>query len=257
MIRFASLGSGSKGNALLVECDGTRVLLDCGFGPRELSGRLARLGVEPESIAAVLVTHEHADHVGGVARCAARFGWRIHASHGTVAASGQLADCGVRRFDSHAPFSIDAFEVHPFPVPHDAREPTQFVFSDGAVRLGVLTDVGMATSHIVNMLAECAALVLECNHDATMLRDGRYPPPLKRRIAGEFGHLDNAQAADLLRSIQARGGSRLQHVVAAHLSEENNTPELARAALAEVLGCSADWIGVASQTEGFDWRAIN
>jgi phosphoribosyl 1,2-cyclic phosphodiesterase len=253
VIRFASLGSGSKGNALLVESDGTRVLLDCGFGPRELATRLTRLGVEPESITAVLVTHEHADHVGGAGRCAARFGWEIHASHGTTTAAVSLVDMPVRRFDSHAPFAIDALEIHPFPVPHDAREPTQFVFSDGATRLGVLTDAGTITPHIVAMLKDCAALVLECNHDAAMLANGRYPPPLKRRIAGEFGHLDNGQAAGLLRSMTA---AALSHVIAAHLSEENNTPELARTALADALGCSADWIGVASQSEGFGWREL-
>lgn len=253
MIRFASLGSGSKGNALLVESGGTRVLLDCGFGPRELALRLDRLGVEPESIEAVLVTHEHADHVGGAARCAARFGWVVHASHGTTAAAGPLSDTPVRRFDSHACFAIGDLEIHPYPVPHDAREPTQFVFSDGVDRLGVLTDAGMITPHIVAMLKDCAALVLECNHDAAMLANGRYPPSLKRRIAGEFGHLDNTQAADLLRSLTS---SHLSHVIAAHLSEENNTPELARVALADALGCSADWIGVASQSEGFDWREL-
>lgn len=251
MIRFASLGSGSKGNALLVESGRTRLLVDCGFGPRETAARLARLGVETGSVTAVLVTHEHADHVGGAAACAARYGWAIHASHGTAGAARQLADAAVRRFDSHASFAIGDIEVHPYPVPHDAREPTQFVFSDGAARLGVLTDAGALTPHIVAMLAGCAALVLECNHDADMLARGRYPPPLKRRIAGGFGHLENGAAADLLRAIDAKG---LRHVVAAHLSEENNTPELARAALAEALGCTADWIGVATQTEGFTWR---
>lgn len=251
MIRFASLGSGSKGNALLVESGRTRVLVDCGFGPRETAARLERLGVAPDSVTAVLVTHEHADHVGGAAACAARYGWTLHASHGTAGAARQLADMVVRRFDSHTAFAIGDLEIHPFPVPHDAREPTQFVFSDGAARLGVLTDAGAVTPHIVAMLAGCAALVIECNHDAGMLARGRYPPQLKRRIAGGFGHLENGAAADLLRAIDAEG---LRHVVAAHLSEENNTPELARAALAEALGCTADWIGVATQTEGFTWR---
>lgn len=253
MIRFASLGSGSKGNALLVESGCTRVLVDCGFGPREMATRLERIGVAPDSIAAVLVTHEHADHVGGAVRCAARFGWTIHASHGTSAAAGRLADAGVRHFDSHAGFSIGDLEVHPYPVPHDAREPTQFVFSDGAVRLGVLTDAGAITPHIVAMLKECAALVLECNHDAEMLATGRYPPPLKKRIAGGFGHLENGAAADLLRAVDKE---KLRHVIAAHLSEENNTPELARSALAGALGCAPDWIGVASQAEGCGWREL-
>ena len=256
MIRFASLGSGSKGNALLVESGGTRVLLDCGFGPREIVNRLARLGVTPDSIDAVLVTHEHADHVGGAARCASRHGWQVHASHGTAAAAGQLEDVPVRRFDSHASFAIGDLGIHPYPVPHDAREPTQFVFSDGASRLGVLTDAGTITPHIVAMLADCEALVLECNHDAAMLANGRYPPQLKRRITGGFGHLDNDAAAGLLGTLHTRGGGRLRHVVAAHLSEENNTPMLARNALAAALDCTADWIGVASQAEGFGWREL-
>ncbi|NWG30948.1 MAG: MBL fold metallo-hydrolase [Rhodocyclaceae bacterium] len=252
-MRFASLGSGSKGNALLVEVGRTRVLLDCGFGPRELSRRLARLDVAPESITAVLITHEHADHVGGAARCAARFGWTVHASFGTAAASRQLDGTPVRRFDSHTSFAIGDLEIHPYPVPHDAREPTQFVFADGEARLGVLTDAGSITPHIVAMLKDCAALVLECNHDPAMLANGRYPPPLKQRISSAYGHLDNGQAAGLLRRV-AHGG--LRHVVAAHLSEENNRPELARAALAGALGCSADWIGVASQDAGCDWRML-
>lgn len=253
MIRFACLGSGSKGNALLVESGATRVLVDCGFGPRETAARLGRLAVAPETIAAVLVTHEHADHVGGVAACAARFGWTVHASHGTAAAARQLAGTPVRRFDSHAGFGIGDLEIRPYPVPHDAREPTQFVFSDGARQLGVLTDAGTITPHIVAMLAGCAALVLECNHDAEMLANGRYPPSLKQRIAGGFGHLENGAAADLLRTMD--GGS-LRHVIAAHLSEENNTPQRARTALAAALGCTADWIGVADQAAGFGWREL-
>jgi len=252
VIRFASLGSGSQGNALLVETGGTRVLIDCGFGPREMAARLARLDCDPAQIDALLLTHEHADHIGGAARCAARFGWKIHASHGTAAVAA-LDGVAVRRFDSHAAFAIGDLEIHPYPVPHDAREPTQFVLSDGAVRLGVLTDAGTVTPHIVAMLTGCAALLLECNHDPGLLRNGRYPPQLKRRIAGDFGHLDNAAAAGLLRSV---AGPRLQHVVAAHLSAENNTPALARAALAAALDCAADWIGVADQRDGCGWRAI-
>jgi len=252
MIRFASLGSGSKGNALIVESGRTRVLVDCGFRARDMVTRLARLGVEPESVTAVLITHEHADHVGGAAQCAARFGWSIHASHGTAAA-GPLSATTVRRFDSHTSFAIEGLQISPFPVPHDAREPTQFVFGDGAVRLGVLTDVGRVTSHIVEMLKDCEGLVLECNHDLGMLARGRYPPTLKRRIGGDYGHLDNRAAASLLREV---AGPRLQQVVAAHLSEENNTATLACAALAEVLGCACDWIGVADQKNGCGWRTL-
>lgn len=252
MIRFASLGSGSKGNALLVESGATRVLVDCGFGPREMARRLERLGIEPESVSDVLITHEHADHVGGAVRCAARFGWRVRASHGTALAG--LREAGATCFDSHAAFAIGNLSVAPYPVPHDAREPTQFVFSDGAVRLGVLTDAGRPTGHMVEMLKDCEALFLECNHDRSMLAAGRYPPVLKQRIGSDYGHLDNQAAASLLREVAGKG---LQHVVAAHLSAENNTPALACAALAGALGCAPDWIGVADQEAGCGWRELS
>lgn len=252
-MRFASLGSGSRGNALLVEADGTRVLIDCGFGPRELGKRLARLGVEIGDVDAILVTHEHGDHVGGVARCAGRHGIAVFASAGTCAAAGALAEVRVERFDSHSCFSVGGIEVHPYPVPHDAREPVQFVLADGRHRLGVLTDAGHVTPHMVSMLAACDAIVLECNHDPEMLARGSYPWHLKQRIAGRFGHLDNEAAAGLLRQI---GTQRLQHVVCAHLSEQNNRPALAVAAVAAALGCAPEWVGVAGQDDGCDWRSL-
>lgn len=252
-MRFASLGSGSRGNALLVEAGQTRILLDCGFGPRNLVARLARLGLAPGDLTAILVTHEHTDHVGGVAACARRYGIDVLLTHGTFAAS-TLDEVAVRVIDSHNAFVVGAIEVQPFPVPHDAREPVQFAFSNGAGRLGVLTDAGCVTPHMVEMLSGCDALVLECNHDTAMLAEGRYPAHLKRRIAGRFGHLDNSAAADLLARIDR---SRLRHVIAAHLSQENNTPALAKAALSAVLGCEAGWIGVADQDDGCGWRDLD
>jgi phosphoribosyl 1,2-cyclic phosphodiesterase len=251
-VRFASLGSGSRGNALVVEVAGTRLLLDCGFGPRNLAARLARVGLAPEELDAIVVTHEHADHLGGVAACARRYGIEVFLTHGTLSVA-ELGDLTVNVFDSHLSFAIGGIEVRPFPVPHDAREPVQFVFSDGAGRLGVLTDAGCVTPHMVEMLSGCDALVLECNHDMGMLEAGRYPPHLKRRIAGRYGHLDNLAAADLLARIDR---SRLRHVVAAHLSEENNLPVLASTALAAVLGCAPDEVGVADQDAGCDWRDV-
>lgn len=253
-MRFASLGSGSKGNALLVEAGSTRVLIDAGFGPREMSRRLERLGLAADDVDAVLVTHEHSDHIGGAFACARRFGWSVVLTHGTLAASRDTdIDARITIVDSHDAFSVGDLSVQPFPVPHDAREPVQFILADGARRLGVLTDAGHVTPHMVAMLNECDALVLECNHDAAMLEQGKYPPALKRRIGGLWGHLDNAAAASLLSQV---GASKLQHVVAAHLSEENNSPALARAALSSVLGCAQDWIGVATQEDGFSWRGI-
>lgn len=251
-MRFASLGSGSRGNALLVEAGNTRLLIDAGFGPREMSRRLARLGVAAGDVDAVLVTHEHSDHIGGAFAGARRFGWAILLTHGTLAACRDDAS-GVSTtvIDSHQPLSVGDIRVHPFPVPHDAREPVQFVLTDGASRLGVLTDAGHVTPHMVAMLDACGALVLECNHDVRMLAQGSYPPALKRRIGGLWGHLDNAAAASLLAQI---GRANLRHVVAAHLSEENNSAALARTALSAVLGCEQDWVGIATQNEGFGWR---
>jgi len=254
-MRFASLGSGSEGNGLVVEAGGSRLLIDCGFGVRDAAARLARLGIEPGSLSAILVTHEHADHVGGVPAFAARHGIPVWLTFGTLDVVGErfARTERVYGFDSHDAFAIGDLEVWPFPVPHDAREPVQFVVGDGQHRLGVLTDLGVSTPHVEASLSGCDALVLECNHDVGMLADGDYPYPLKQRIAGRLGHLDNEAAAALLASLDT---SRLRHVVAAHLSQQNNTPERARAALARALNCTPDWIGIADQVDGFGWRDI-
>jgi phosphoribosyl 1,2-cyclic phosphodiesterase len=255
-MRFASLGSGSRGNALIVDAGETKLLLDCGFSTRATLERLGRLAVSPEEISGILVTHEHSDHIAGVSKFAGRFGIPVYLTHGTHAAVSrnlsQIPEC--RLIDSHEAFAIGGLEIRPFPVPHDAREPVQFVFSNGLHRLGVLTDTGSITQHIVDVLCVCDGLVLECNHDPGLLAASSYPMPLKHRISGNFGHLDNAQAACLLRQIETR---QLQHVVAAHLSEQNNRPQLAVSALASVLNCSEEWIGVAGQEVGFGWRQLS
>lgn len=255
MIRFASLGSGSQGNALLVDAGDTKLLLDCGFSVRATIERLARLAVDASELAAIVLTHEHSDHIAGAFRLACRFSLPIYLSHGTSLAAprGKSPWPECRLIDSHSPFAVGALEVQPFPVPHDAREPVQYVFSDGAQRLGVLTDSGSITQHIVDSLQACDALVLECNHDRELLAQSNYPPMLKRRVGGDYGHLENGDAAALLQRI---GTQRLQHVVAAHLSEQNNRPQLAQRALAAVLNCSDEWVGVASQQHGFGWREL-
>ncbi|HET7306197.1 MAG TPA: MBL fold metallo-hydrolase [Gammaproteobacteria bacterium] len=252
-MRFASLGSGSRGNGTLIEADGTCLLVDCGFSIAETEHRLARLKRRPEDIDAILITHEHADHVRGVARFAARFNIPVRATAGTLAACGRYRIGVAEPFNAHEGFAIGGLEITPIAVPHDAREPTQFLFSDGARRLGLLTDSGHITAHITRTLSVCDALILECNHDEAMLVGGPYPPRLKQRVGGLLGHLSNAQAAGLLGGLDV---SRLQHLVAAHLSEHNNTPVHARAALAEAVGCAAEWIAVADQEEGLDWREL-
>jgi phosphoribosyl 1,2-cyclic phosphodiesterase len=252
-MRFTSLGSGSAGNALVVESGKTRLMLDCGFPVRETIRRLERTGLTPEMLDGILVTHEHGDHVSGVFSLGARFGVPVWLTHGTWRSAGRAFQSELHFLDSHTAFSIGDVEVQPFPVPHDARDPAQFVFSDGAARLGVLTDTGSSTPHIESMLSRCDALVLECNHDSDMLARGNYPASLKSRISGPFGHLDNTASAALLATLDT---SRLKHIVAAHLSLKNNTPALAGAALAHALGCELDWVGIASQEDGFAWREV-
>jgi phosphoribosyl 1,2-cyclic phosphodiesterase len=252
-MRFASLGSGSRGNATLVEAGATRVLVDCGFSVRETERRLARLGCDAAGLSGLLVTHEHGDHVRGVAALARRYALPVWLTRGTwgMLRDRELPD--VRYCDGHTAFAIGDLRVAPFTVPHDAREPCQYVFGDGARRLGVITDTGRLTPHIVECLDGCDALLLECNHDAGMLARGPYPAALKVRVGGPLGHLSNDQAGALLSRLDT---SNLQHVVAAHLSDRNNRPELARAALGQVLGCADDWIGIAGQDDGLGWREI-
>lgn len=262
-MRFASLGSGSEGNALLVaagtksSCLGTRqthVLMDCGFGLQDTLSRLARLGISAEQLSGILVTHEHGDHIGGVVRLARKFNLPVWLTYGTLRSqSGILAGINLHEIDPNQAFAIDDIEIIPYPVPHDAAEPVQFVFNDGMRRLGVLTDAGCSTAHIERTLSGCHALVLECNHDSDMLMTGDYPYSIKQRVGGRFGHLNNQDAAGMLGRLDT---SRLQHLIAAHLSRQNNTAELAAQALCGVLGCEADWVCVATQEGGFTWREI-
>jgi phosphoribosyl 1,2-cyclic phosphodiesterase len=259
LIRFASLASGSKGNCLIAEVGQSRLLLDCGLTPRETVRRLARLGVSPEEISGIIVTHEHDDHVGGTFAFAAKYRVPVWITYGTwkaVCESGKGDESGnvqVHIVDGRTPFAIGDLQVQPYTVPHDAREPVQYLVSDGAFRLGVLTDIGSPTRHVEDALSLCDALVLECNHDLDLLWGSGYPKWLKQRISGPFGHLDNGQARTLLAALDR---SRLQHVLCAHLSQQNNTPDLARRALADAMQCEEHWIGLATQEEGFGWRDL-
>jgi len=254
-VRFSSLGSGSEGNALLAEAGRTLVLMDCGFGLQDTILRLARLGVSPEQLDGIVVTHEHGDHIGGVARLARKFDLPVWLTHGTLRSQPKAFSgiAHINEIDSHQAFAIGDIEIIPYPVPHDAAEPVQFVFSDGARRLGVLTDTGCSTAHIEQTLNGCHALVLECNHDSNMLMNGDYPFSLKQRVGGRFGHLNNREAAGILASLDV---DKLQHLIAAHLSRKNNTHELAVRALCGAIDCEEEWVGVATQEEGFFWREI-
>jgi len=255
-LRFAILGSGSRGNALVVECGRTAILIDCGFPLKEVERRLNRIGIEAHALSAVVLTHEHSDHASGARALARRHRIPLGLTAGTAHALGCAPDdtgTGLRCFSSHDVFSVGDIELIPFPVPHDAREPCQFVFSDGVRRLGLLTDVGHITPHIETRLRDCDALILECNHDLDMLADGPYPPSLKARVGGPQGHLDNDAAAALLAGLDT---ARLQHIVAAHLSEKNNTPWLARMALGSALGGEEGRVEIATQDSGLPWREL-
>lgn len=253
-MRFASLGSGSEGNALVVQANGSTVMIDCGFGISETLRRCARLGLAAESIDAIVITHEHGDHVGGAPRLARRFNIPVWLTFGTLTATESRWDgCTLRGFDSHDAFLVGDLAIQPFPVPHDAREPAQLTVSDGTRRLGILTDVGETTAHIEATLCDCDALFLEANHCEDLLAQSAYPPSLKARISGRYGHLSNRAAAELLARI---AGDRLQRVVAAHLSRQNNRPELAQAAFAQALGGELADIWLASQDEGIGWVTL-
>ena len=256
-LRFASIGSGSKGNCLVAEVGKTRLLVDCGLSPRETEKRLAKIGLAPADITGILVTHEHDDHAGQAYPFAALHKLPVWLTYGTqvaLAESGKLAgNVETRTIDGRNAFAVDGLHVQPYTVPHDAREPVQFVLSDGAFRLGVLTDIGATTAHVEATLSGCDALVLETNHDHDMLWGGNYPKWLKERISGPFGHLSNAAAEKLLVALDR---ARLKHVLAAHLSHQNNRPALAREALARAMGCAAEWIGLSTQEEGFAWREL-
>jgi len=255
-MRFASLGSGSEGNALAVQVGQTCILMDCGFSLAETVSRLARLGLDAGKLNGIVVTHEHGDHISGVARLARKYSIPVWLTHGTRLMCSKVLGglSGMTEIIPNHSFTIGEMRILPYPVPHDAAEPVQYIFTDGVKRLGVLTDTGCITPHIETTLNGCDALVLECNHDSVMLANSDYPFSLKQRIGGRFGHLNNADAGALLAKLD---NSRLQHIVAAHLSHKNNTRQLAVEALSRAIGSETSRITVATQQEGLTWCEIS
>ncbi|MEE9445262.1 MAG: MBL fold metallo-hydrolase [Cocleimonas sp.] len=257
MLRFASLGSGSKGNATLIESgvndNSTRILLDCGFSTKELEARLANLKRSADTLTAIVITHEHSDHIAGAGRLSRKYRIPVWLTVGTYHMCRDKDFAQTHFIDSHADFSIDDIRLHPFPVPHDAREPCQFVFSDGASRLGIVTDLGCHTPHIIRHLNNLDGLMLECNYDKKMLFGGSYPKTLKERVASFKGHLGNEQSSHLLKELEL---TKLKHIIGVHVSEKNNTPELALQALCEGMSCQKNDVSLASQSTGFSWREL-
>lgn len=252
-LRFASLGSGSRGNCTLVEWSTGTLLIDCGFSVKQANERLQRLGKRAEDLTAILVTHEHADHIKGVAAMARRYDLPVYMTPGTYHSRnlGELPD--LRLIEAYQPFEINELQVTPVAVPHDAREPSQFVFEYAGLRLGVLTDLGSITAHVEEHYQNLDAMVLEANHDPVMLASGDYPSSLKQRVGGLWGHLSNQQAAGFLQRLDC---ARLQHLVIAHISQQNNSLELAQATLAPVTA-EVKRMTFACQNQGFDWLSVS
>ncbi|NVK37163.1 MAG: MBL fold metallo-hydrolase [Gammaproteobacteria bacterium] len=249
-MRFCSIGSGSKGNGTLIQKGETCVLIDNGFTLKEFENRLAQKGLTPLNLSAILITHEHSDHIKGVGPLARKYRIPVYCSHGTAQYDGLGSIPSLKVIDSHANFEVGQLVITPVVVPHDAREPTQFVVSDGEFRVGVLTDLGSLTPHIIEQYRHCHGLLIETNHDVAMLRRGPYPPKLKVRVEGNLGHLNNEQAAHFLTQIEQK---QLQFVVATHISEQNNQRELAINSISAALSCRSDWVIMADQEVGFDW----
>ena len=251
-MQFSSLGSGSKGNATLVRYRDCLLLVDCGFTLKETERRLARLGLWPDQLDAVLVTHEHSDHIGGVGPLSRKYQLPVYMTPGTQRSRdiGVLPD--LRLIKSYSEFTVKGIHITPVAVPHDAAEPAQYIFEADNIRLGVLTDLGSITPHVEMHYRACDGLVLEANHDPLMLASGQYPPSLKQRVGGPWGHLSNRQAADFLSRVER---SRIQQLVVAHISQQNNTVALAQDAFFEVQE-PIHRVHYACQDEGFDWLVL-
>lgn len=251
-MRFASLGSGSKGNATLVQCGDTLLMIDCGFSVRETTRRMLSLGLTPQQLTAILVTHEHGDHCSGVAPLSRKYQIPVHLTHGTAGAGRCEKSHQLCCFNAGDTFRLGDITVAAITVPHDAAEPCQFRLDGAGRSLGVLTDLGCITPHVANSYGSCHSLMLEFNHDTKMLQAGRYPPHLKRRVGGDWGHLNNEQAASLLRQLDA---ASLENLVIAHISENNNSRARAEYALSTALD-SLEKVVWAQQETGFGWLTV-
>ncbi len=251
-MKFASLGSGSKGNGTLISHGGRLVLVDCGFTLKQTELRLQRLGVSGDQLDAILVTHEHSDHIGGVGSLARKYSVPVFATPGTVR-SGKLGSVNLNLINGYQAFELHDMLITPVAVPHDAMEPAQFIIESHQKRLGLLTDLGSISPHVETCYQSCDALLLEANHDPLMLASGSYPPSLKQRVGGAWGHLSNQQASQLLSRIDC---SKLQHLVVAHISLQNNSIDLARAAIDDCVR-SVKRVIYACQDQGFDWLHIH
>jgi len=258
-MRVGVLGSGSGGNAVVVESGSHRLLIDAGFSCREILKRMKELDFDPKTLGGVVITHEHQDHCKGARLLLKRFKLPVYATPGTLAHAGLRAEAAKAggEIRSGEPREIAGFVVEPFLIPHDASEPVGMVIEDPCGRrIGLIADAGCRTSLAWGRLRDLDVLILETNHDLDMLRNGPYPWSLKQRVAGRHGHLSNREAAEGLPELV---GDRLRWVVLYHLSRTNNLPTLAAAAVGEALdreGCPAQ-MAVTEQDHPTPWLEVS
>ena len=227
------LGSGSSGNCTFVATDRVKILIDAGLSRRDTLRRLASIGEAPESLGAILVTHEHSDHVGGLARLAGPYRIPVYLTPSTQAALPPETELpAVETMRAGNSFQISNLTVEPFTVPHDAADPVGFRLSAEGVRIAIATDLGYLPENVKDYLRSCHCLIIESNHDLEMLRSGPYPWHLKQRIMSRDGHLSNMAVVDFLTS---HFDSEARMVILTHLSRQNNHPEIARMAVASAL----------------------
>ena len=249
------VGSGSKGNCSLIRSAKTVIMVDCGFSLKETELRLRKLGLTGHDVSALLVTHEHSDHIGGVKRFSAKFNTPLYMTHGTkqyFAKKEILLGGDVTEISLEQAFTLEDIQVTPVPVPHDAKEPCQYVFEWQGRKLGLLSDIGHISQTVSKAYSDCDALFIECNHDREMLADGSYPASLKARVRGDWGHLSNCQTVQFLATMQQ---TELRHLLIGHISEKNNSEACVNAALANLTFLNCEPI-LAPQHEVQQWVSL-
>ena len=253
-MKFCSLGSGSSGNSYLVSKNYTNIIVDCGFSLSELEGRMSQKEIKPSEITAIFLTHEHDDHSKGAFALAEKYNKPIYLTYGTfkmcqkrIKKSYNLTINIISPLDS---LELDDFMVNVIPVPHDAREPVQFKFESEKTTLAIVTDLGFGNKELINSIQNINALILESNHDKNLLNKSRYPKNLKDRIRSNYGHLSNEESLEILKKINL---DNLKWLGAAHLSKENNSPELVKDAWKKVY---SDQINIIDPDFGMPWVSI-